>query len=269
MQRKIVAIGGGHNGRIKDDGTKAPYETGPMDLEIIRLAEKEKPNFLFIAHSQTNPESEKNYYETMRRIYADMYGCDCRTITREQLENNDINIVNDIEWADIIYEGGGDTKSMMELWIKTGFDKILRKAWETGKVMCGVSAGGNCWFKSCSSDSLKIQLKDDTAPLINVECLNLVNAFFTPHCDVLDENTSRLEHQKDSFKDKELVGMAISNCAAIEIIDDEYRLITSDAGDYGIEAYGLKTYWRDGKYVEEYIDKSNKFKNLKDLLKVQ
>lgn len=36
-----------------------------------------------------------------------MYGCDCRTITRKQLENNDINIVNDIEWADIIYEGGG------------------------------------------------------------------------------------------------------------------------------------------------------------------
>lgn len=68
IQRKIVAIGDGHNGRIKDDGTIDPYETGPMDLEIIRLTEKEKPNFLFIAHYQTNPESEKNYYETMRRI---------------------------------------------------------------------------------------------------------------------------------------------------------------------------------------------------------
>ena len=44
--KKIVAIGGGLNGRIKDDGIYDPYETGPMDLEIIKLTGKKNPNFL-------------------------------------------------------------------------------------------------------------------------------------------------------------------------------------------------------------------------------
>ena len=269
MRRKIVAIGGGHNGRIKEDGTKAPYETGPMDLEIIRLTEKNNPNFLFLAHSQENIENEYSYFETMKNIYGDMYGCLCRIVTREDLINNKAKVFEYIEWADIIYEGGGDTKSMLALWMNTGFDKVLRNAWENGKVMCGVSAGGNCWFKSCSSDSLQIELKDETAPLINVECLNFINAFFTPHSDVVTQYTNRLEHQKESLKGKDMVGLAISNCAALEIIDDEYRLITSDSSSYGIEAYGLKTYWKDGKYIEEYIDKSNEFKKIKDLLELK
>ena len=32
MTKKIVAIGGGENARIRSDGTQARYETGPMDL---------------------------------------------------------------------------------------------------------------------------------------------------------------------------------------------------------------------------------------------
>ena len=72
MSRKIVAIGGGHNGRIREDGSKAPYETQAMDLEIIRLTEKDSPNFLFLSHA--NLKHEDTYFETMKRIYKDMYG---------------------------------------------------------------------------------------------------------------------------------------------------------------------------------------------------
>ena len=39
MSKKIVAIGGGENGRIKNDGKRSPYETGPMDREIIKLTD--------------------------------------------------------------------------------------------------------------------------------------------------------------------------------------------------------------------------------------
>ena len=34
MSKKIVAIGGGSNGKRKDDGSCFPYETGPMDQEL-------------------------------------------------------------------------------------------------------------------------------------------------------------------------------------------------------------------------------------------
>ena len=202
----------------------------------------------------------------MKAIYGDIFGCKCKTIKRHELIDNINKVKELIEWSDIIYEGGGDTKGMLELWFNTGFDKILKNAWQNGKVMCGVSAGANCWFKTCSSDSLKIQLKNETAPLINVNCLNFINAFFTPHCNIANKNTNRLEHMKESLKNSNLVGLGMSNCCAIEIIDDKYKLITDDASNYGIEAYGIKTYWNNNKYIEEYIDKSDKLKNLNTLL---
>lgn len=52
MSKKIVAIGGGENGRIGSDGTRYPYELANQDMEIIRITGKEHPNFLFLAHSQ-------------------------------------------------------------------------------------------------------------------------------------------------------------------------------------------------------------------------
>lgn len=58
----------------------------------------------------------------------------------------------------------------------------------------------------------------------------------------------------------------MSNCTALEIIDNQYRLITSDASYHNIEAYGLKLYWQDGKYIQEKIDDSDKFKPLNNLL---
>lgn len=48
MSRKIVAIGGGENGRKRSDGTRYPYELSNQDKEIIRLTGKEHPNFLLI-----------------------------------------------------------------------------------------------------------------------------------------------------------------------------------------------------------------------------
>ena len=58
MLKKIVAIGGGENGRKLKDGNFAKYETGPMDEEIVRLTGKEHPNFLFLGHASLieNPD---------------------------------------------------------------------------------------------------------------------------------------------------------------------------------------------------------------------
>lgn len=266
MSRKIVAIGGGENGRTRFDGVKMPYETEEIDREIIKLTGKTHPNFLFIGHAQIDQNYEDRYFGTMKAIYGDLLGCKCDTIKKSELKTDIGKSQVLLDWADIIYEGGGDTKGMMELWVEVGFDKMLMNAWNSGKVMCGVSAGANCWFKSCSSDSLKIQLKDPTAPMINVDCLSFINAFFTPHCNVVNGNTNRLQHMKVSLKDTNLVGLGMSNCCAIEIIDDQYRLITTDASNYGIKAYGIKTYWREGKYIEEYISDTEDFKSLDELL---
>jgi peptidase E len=40
-----------------------------------------------------------------------------------------------------------------------GFGAILREAWEQGVVLFGVSAGMNCWFEGCVTDSFGPQLE--------------------------------------------------------------------------------------------------------------
>ncbi len=255
MKKKIVAIGGGENGRLKSDGTRYPYELENQDREIIKLTGKEHPNFLLIAHSQPL-ERQEGYFQVMVDIYQKMYGCPCKDLKSDKLTDKEY-VQSLIDWADIIFEGGGNTLDMIKLWEDTGFDKILRAAWEAGKVMCGVSAGANCWFKECSSDSLKIKFGDDQ-PLISMKCLGFVDGLFVPHCD----EPGRLENVKDLLKISNEIGLSISNCAALEIIDNQYRLLTSDASYHHIKAYGLKSYWEDGQYIEEKIDDSLKFKPL-------
>ena len=188
ISKKIVAIGGGENGRLKSDGTRFFFVfvfffcvffcfSGKFFfffffIEIIRFSGKEYPNFLFIGHSQLL-ENQEGYFQVMKAVYEQRYGCSCKDLKSNKL--NDVEYVKTlIDWADIIYEGGGNTLDMIKMWKETGFDKTLRQAWESGKVMCGVSAGANCWFKECSSDSLKIKYGDDQ-PLIGMECLGFID----------------------------------------------------------------------------------------------
>lgn len=115
MIRKIVAIGGGENGRLLEDGTFTPYETELIDKEIIKLTKKERPNFLFISHAQASSlEIQESYYQTMKRIYGEKFGCNCQDLKSNELENIE-NIKEKIKCADIIYEGGGDTLEMISL----------------------------------------------------------------------------------------------------------------------------------------------------------
>lgn len=54
---------------------------------------------------------------------------------------------------DVIYVGGGNTANMLALWRAHGLDRALRAAWESGTLLCGLSAGMICWFRSAVTDS--------------------------------------------------------------------------------------------------------------------
>lgn len=258
MRKKIVAIGGGENGRLLENGKYAPYETENIDKEIVSLTEKETPNFLFIAHSQAQSiEIQESYFQTMKKIYGEKLHCNCRDLKSSEL-NNIEDVKEIIKWADIIYEGGGDTKTMIDLWKRNGFDKILYDAWIDGKVISGISAGAVCWFKACSSESLTVQ--EAQYKLEDTNCLDWFNLYFTPH----GNEEGRYEITKAQLRKNGLVGILLSNCVALEIIDNKYRLIIGNSNEY--KAYGLKTYWDGDKYKEKEIIISNEFDKLTNLL---
>ena len=259
MEKKIVAIGGGENGRINSKGIRKPYETKEIDEEIVRLANKNNPNLLFLAHSQIpfGEEAEKSYYNVIKNTYENL-GCEVRWLKISELKE-DINKAKlDVEWADIIYEGGGATELMINFWKETGFDKILKKAYESGKVMCGISAGAICWFNSGFTDDPKM----NDVEINRIYALDLVDAYFTPHC----QKEGKMERVRNSLKYIDKVGISLSNCTAIEIIDDKYRLIKTKPIEEDFLPFAYKTYWNNGKMFEEEINSTQEFKLINDLL---
>ena len=249
-KKVIIAIGGGENGRILDDGTKTTYETEKIDEEIVKVTNKKNPKFLFICHAMSfSEEVQDNYYKIMKNIYEKKYNCVCKILKSSELENKNY-VESIVEWADIIYEGGGDTFSMLKLWEKTGFDNILYKAWNKGKIICGISAGAVCWFKSCISEISHDEMEC-------LKCLNWIGLHVTPHCNEIKRRQSTKAYLKKSND----IGIMLSNGAAIEIIDNKYKiLISTDDG------YCIKSYWINGKYIQKQVNNKKNYKNINNLL---
>src|SRR5262249_33469941 len=78
---------------------------------------------------------------------------------------------------DVIYVSGGNTANALSIWRLHGIDVSLRAAWERGAVLGGMSAGANCWFECCVTDSFRIELD----PLH--DGLGILPGSFCPHYD--------------------------------------------------------------------------------------
>lgn len=238
--RKIIAIGGGEIGR-----PGYPIETLPIDKEIIRSTGKKHPRLLFIP---TASHDARLYIDTVQKYFGQRLGCRIdtllvatdapdRTATKEKISN-----------ADIIYVGGGNTLFLMKRWRKFGVDKLLKQAWTEGKVMAGVSAGAICWFKYGSSDSRAMN-KPGSSNYIRVKGLGLINATLSPHH--IREQQRKLELVK-MIKKHGGLGLAVDDHAALEITDDEFRVITSKPTS---KIYKVRK--QQGKLIYEVIKNGN------------
>ena len=78
---------------------------------------------------------------------------------------------------DVIYVGGGNTENMLAIWRLHGVDRALRRAWDEGVVLTGLSAGSLCWFESGTTDSFGPQL----APFS--DGLGFIPGSHAPHYD--------------------------------------------------------------------------------------
>jgi len=79
---------------------------------------------------------------------------------------------------DAIVVGGGNTANLLAVWRLHGVDRAMRAAWEAGIVLCGASAGANCWFEGSTTDSFLLGHADALA-----DGLGLLPGSFCPHYD--------------------------------------------------------------------------------------
>lgn len=63
---------------------------------------------------------------------------------------------------DLIWVSGGSTANLLALWRLHGLDVILRRCWEAGVVLMGVSAGSLCWHVGGTTDSFGLPLRPVT-----------------------------------------------------------------------------------------------------------
>lgn len=252
--KRIIAIGGGEIGRPKEDGGYYPIETTLIDREIISLSGKKHPKILFLPTASSDSEG---YVQTIQKHFGNRLKCkiDVLMLIKKKYSINEIE--TKIFSSDIIYVGGGNTLKMMTIWRKLGVDNILYRAWKKGIVLCGLSAGAICWFDYGNSDSRKFT--SNSTQLIKVKGLGFIRALCCPH---YGEEQNREPDLKRMMKKERLVAIALSPCAALEVIDDKYRIIKSKK-----TAKAYKVHWQSGKYVKEQIVSSPHFSELNALIR--
>lgn len=246
--RTIVAIGGGEIGR-----PGYPAETTAIDKDIIRLTGKKSPKVLFVGTASSDSEG---YYETVQKHFGKRLGCktDVLWLIKEKPSHKEIE--EKVMSSDIVYVGGGNTQKMLRIWKTYGLNKILKKAWDKGVVLSGLSAGSICWFRAGTSDSRRF--KNPDADLIKVSGLGFIPTVHSPHYDVEKDRRPGL---KKIMRKTSGVAIAIDNSCAVEFVDNMYRVITSKP-----HAKAYKVYWKAGKYHEEEIEKRKAFAPMSDLL---
>ena len=241
---KIVAIGGGE--------MKLGETTG-IDREIISLTGKSHPHLLFLP---TASNDAVTYYDSIKQHFGQELGCRTDVLFLIQDKPQIKEIEKKILSTDAVYVGGGNTEKMMRIWRRTGAAQVLKQAYERGIVLSGISAGAICWFRWGNSDSRV--LAGTSNSLIRVSGLDLVHALFCPHYDV---ESHRHESLKTMMAKTPGIAIAVDNCCALEIVDDNYRIISTKSS---AKAYQL--FWKSGTYNKKIISKGKEFKPLSQLL---
>ena len=194
----VIAIGGGGFGRNPKHNLIEKY--------ILKQANVKKPNILFIPTASAEDKSYiVNFYSCFTRLE-----CSPSHVTFFQRTPRLDSLVNK---ADVIYVGGGNTKSMLAVWKEWKLDKMLLKAYQNGKILCGVSAGAICWFEQGITDSWASNLN-------TMDCLGFIDGMACPH---YQEEKDRRPSVHKLLKNKNAIsGYAIDGGAAVHFKKGEY-----------------------------------------------
>jgi len=184
--KNIVAIGGGGFGR----------SLGNLEIEkyIISLINKKRPKICFIPTASGDSSLYKlNFYRAFSKL-------DCITSHIDFFSRTE-NIEDKVLNQDIIYVGGGNTKSMLAVWKEWNLNEILLSAYKKGIVMSGVSAGAICWFDKGITDSYAKELAI-------IDCLGIVEGIACPHFDE--------EQEREPYVNEVINKEIIKSCFCIE-----------------------------------------------------
>jgi dipeptidase E len=133
-RRHIVAFGGG--GFSMESGNPL------LDDYVLGLAPSARPRICFLPSASGDAD---HYIVRFYRAFP-ASRCEPSHISLFRREQGASEFRSHLLSQDVIYVGGGSVISLIGVWRAHGIDSILREAWESGVVLCGLSAGSLCWF---------------------------------------------------------------------------------------------------------------------------
>lgn len=201
--KQIIAIGGG--------GFTDPTKNLKLEEYLVKQTGKENPKVCFLP--QASAESQEyvaKFYECFTKLGAkpswiSLFDRVENTWKEKLLEQN------------LIYVGGGNTKSMLALWRAWKMDEVLWEAYNKGIILSGISAGAICWFEQCVTDSVW--------PLGVLEGMSMLKGSCCPH---YDSEPERRPTYLDKVNKKEIIpGIALEDYTAAHYVDGKLKCIVS------------------------------------------
>jgi len=223
---QIVAIGGAGFSLTNGDPLLLRFALGLLPSADANATPRARPKVCYLGQASGEPlDHLVTFYQTFSML-------DCETTHLSLFQPPTADLHGFLFAQDLIYVGGGNTKSMLALWREWELDRILRDAWEQGMVLMGSSAGSICWFEQGVTDSIP----GDLTPL---PCLGFLAGSDCPHYD--SEPKRRPTYQRLVREGQIADGYACDDGAALHYVGTQLQEIVSSrapARAYRVEKAG-------------------------------
>ncbi|MEU0031733.1 peptidase E [Streptomyces sp. NPDC006335] len=159
---RLALLGGGFS--TDDDGL--------LDDWVLSQVQAPRPKVCFVPTASGDAPA---YVEQFLAAYQSR-SCEPSVLQLFRRELDDDALRTFLLSQDVVYVGGGNTANMLAVWRAHGVDRLLRKAFGRGTLLCGISAGANCWAEGSHTDSF--------GPLTHLsDGLGLLPGSVCPHYD--------------------------------------------------------------------------------------
>ncbi|WP_034292698.1 peptidase E [Herbaspirillum sp. RV1423] len=219
MKQQIITLGGGGFSTESDPS---------LDEYILQQARTAHPRIGFV------PTASGDAAASLLKFYARFAALECMP-THLSFFGRTPDLRDWTMAQDVIFVGGGNTRSMLAIWREWGFADILKEALQNGAVLAGVSAGAICWFEHGVTDS-------HAGMLAPIDGLGFLRGSCCPHYS--QEAERRPAFEQFVRAEKIPAGVAIDDGAALHFIDGKpVRVVAgrTGAGAYLVSKQGSAT----------------------------
>ncbi len=206
-------------GRIAAISGGSLESTEALNKYALAMTEKDKPNVLFVP---TASRDDQKYIANFKEAFSAL-GAEVQVLELIRGNYSESKIDKMLDWADLIYVGGGNAVYMLNVWNRLNLIEKLRTIFKNDSaVLSGNGAGCVCWFYCGYSNSQYNDGSTDWQYIWADNLLDLHHNAVCPHYN--DDERSNFDRR---LLEKEIPGFALEDNVALIQIGEHTEFIAS------------------------------------------